>query len=66
MTGMVLSVAGGFAAIPGSTSGGLIVPFDRESALLVVSGGPSFSGGTRVALFPVGGGTVGTGGLVWA
>src|SRR3984893_13590042 len=67
MTGMSLAVEGGFAAMPGSTSGGLSVPFDLESLSLIVPPcGSTRSGGTRLASLPVGRRCCGTWRLVRA
>jgi hypothetical protein len=62
MTGVVRPVfAGGLTLIPGSTFGGLIVPFRLDNRLLISrSAGAIFSGGGAAAL----GGATGTVGLV--
>ena len=67
MTGVLVPLwAGGLTVIPGSTFGGSIVPFCRDSRLLMsLAGGAIFSGGGEAAL---GGATctVGlTGGAGW-
>ncbi len=62
MTGVVAPLcAGGLTVIPGSTFGGVIVPFCCDSRLLMfASGGAIFSGGGDGAF----GGAIGTVGFV--